>query len=56
MKKDLYNMFKWTLSTAFDKHPTTKISLRELEKILDDVWYDMDRDGDIKEGCNGGPF
>lgn len=56
MRKDLYNMFKWSLNTSFNKHPNSKISLQELKIILSTVWYDMDIDGEIRDSNNGGPF
>lgn len=47
MRQDLYVMFRWAVRKAFDKHPDSTISPKELKGIIEDVWDDMVEDGEI---------
>lgn len=49
MKKDLRNMFRWSLRRAFSEHPEETISLNTVKFLVEDVWKDMVKYGEIGE-------
>lgn len=40
-------MFRWAINKAFDGHPNVVTSMGELKFIIEDVWNDMVKDGEI---------
>jgi len=48
MKKDLRNMFRWALRRALHQYPDETISLGTLKFLIEDVWNDMVKYGEIE--------
>lgn len=40
-KRDFYMMMRWAIRTMFQNNPNAIVSVRELEKQLDDAWFDL---------------
>ena len=47
MRNELYKMFRWVINKYFEKNPDGVISCGELKWILQDVWNNMVKDGEI---------
>lgn len=48
-KNAFRNMMTWAIRKAMDKYPEDTFSLRELDKILEDVWDDLVDAGEIEK-------
>ena len=47
MRNELYIIFRNALKEAFDKHPHSDICLGEIQEILENVFENMLKDGDL---------
>ena len=50
-KRDFYMMMRWAIRTMFQNNPNAIVSVRELEKQLDDAWFDLIDEGYVTT-CN----
>lgn len=48
MRNELYRMFRWVIRKFFEKNPEGKISCGELKSIIQEVWDNMVKDGEIE--------
>ena len=48
MRNELYKMFRWVIRKYFEECPDGVISCGELKCIIQDVWDNMVKDGEIQ--------